>query len=62
LDGLDPGTIYEVGYAHSRGTKVIAFVSAERPEDLKMIIGGGSQITNDFATALYSTVWAATCK
>jgi nucleoside 2-deoxyribosyltransferase len=62
LDGLDPGTIYEVGYAHSLGAKVVAFVSAERTEDLKMIIGGGSQVTNDFATALYLTVWAATCK
>jgi len=62
LDGLDPGTNYEVGYAHSLGAKVIAFVSAERPENLKMIVGGGSQVANDFATALYLTVWAATCE
>lgn len=62
LDGLDPGTIYEVGYAHSLGLKVIGFVSAERQEDLKMIIGGGSQVTNDFATALYLTVWGASCE
>jgi len=62
LDGLDPGTIYEVGYAHSLGAKVIAFVSAERKEDLKMIVGGGSEVTSDFATALYLTVWAATCE
>lgn len=62
LDGLDPGTIYEVGYAHSRGIKVVAFVCSEPVEDLKMIAGGGSDMTNDFATALYLTVWAATCK
>lgn len=62
LDGLDPGTIYEVGYAHRLGIPVVAFVSAEPPEDLKMIIGGGSQMAKDFATALYLTVWAATCK
>jgi nucleoside 2-deoxyribosyltransferase len=62
LDGLDPGTIYEVGYAHSLGAKVIAFVSAERTEDLKMIVGGGSLVATDFATALYQTVWAATCE
>lgn len=62
LDGLDPGTIYEIGYAHSRGAKVIAFVSAERSEDLKMVEGGGSQMTYDFATAFYATIWAATCK
>jgi nucleoside 2-deoxyribosyltransferase len=62
LDGLDPGTIYEIGYAHSLKAKVICFVSSERPEDLKMIEGGGSEMTNDFATAVYLTVWAATCK
>ena len=62
LDGLDAGTVYEVGFAHSLGAKVIGFVSAERNEDLKMIAGGGSELTNDFATALYLTVWAATCE
>lgn len=61
LDGLDTGTIYEVGYAHCQGLPVIAFVSAEREEDLKMVKGGDSRVVNDFATALYWTVWAATC-
>lgn len=62
LDGLDPGTIYEIGYAQCLGLPVIAFVSAERDEDLKMPMGGGCQRASDFATALYLTVWAATCK
>jgi hypothetical protein len=62
LDGLDPGTIYEVGYAHRHGLPVIAFVTAERAEDLKMPLGGGARLVNDFATALYWTVWAATCE
>ncbi len=61
LDGLDPGTIYEVGYAQSLGRRVIAFVSAEREEDLKMPVGGGCEKVDDFATAFYLTVWAATC-
>ncbi len=61
LDGLDPGTIYEVGYAQSLGRRVIAFVSAERDEDLKMPVGGGCEKADDFATAFYLTVWAATC-
>src|SRR5580700_6637394 len=55
------GTNYEIGYAHSRGLPVIVFVSNERDEDLKMQKGGGSRVVNDFATALYLTVWAATC-
>ena len=62
LDGLDSGTIYEIGYAHKLGLKVIGYVSAEREEDLKMIVGGGSEMTSDFATAVYLTIWAATCK
>lgn len=62
LDGLDPGTLYEVGYAHRHGLPVIAFVSAEREEDLKMPKGGGCRIVKDFATALYWTVWKATCE
>ncbi len=61
LDGLDPGTLYEVGYAHKIGLPVVAFVSAERDEDLKMLIGGGCDMTSDFATAFYLTVWKATC-
>jgi len=61
LDGLDPGTIYEVGYAQSLGLRVIAFASAEREEDLKMPVGGGCEKADDFATAFYLTVWAATC-
>lgn len=43
LDGLDPGTLYEIGYAHRYGLPVIVFVSAEREEDLKMPIGGGGR-------------------
>ena len=62
LDGLDTGTIYEIGYAHARGVPVIAFFSAEREEDLKMPLGGGALHVSDFATALYWTVWVATCK
>ena len=62
LDGLDTGTMYEIGYAHHQGLPVIAFASAECEEDLKMPIGGGARIVKDFATALYWTVWAATCE
>jgi len=62
LDGLDPGTIYEVGFAQSLGLPVVAFVSAERAEDLKMPIGGGCELAEDFATAFYLTTWAATCE
>lgn len=62
LDGLDPGTLYEIGYAHALGLQVVVLVGAEREEDLKMIQGGGSLIVDDFTTAVYLAAWAATCK
>lgn len=62
LDGLDPGTIYEIGYAHAENMPVIALVSAEREEDLKMFRGGGCLMVDDIPTAVYQTAWAAVCK
>ncbi len=62
LDGLDAGTLYEIGYAHALGRKVIVFVGPERPEDLKMITGGGCHVVDDLTTAVYLTTWAANCR
>lgn len=62
LDGLDAGTLYEIGYAHALGRKVIVFVGPERPEDLKMISGGGCHVVNDLTTAVYLAAWAANCR
>jgi hypothetical protein len=62
LDGLDAGTLYEIGYAHALGRKVIVFVGPERPEDLKMITGGGCHVVDDLTTAVYLTAWAANCR
>jgi hypothetical protein len=62
LDGMDPGTLYEVGYAQALGHKVIVLVGSERIEDLKMIYGGGCDVVSDLTTAVYLTSWAACCK
>lgn len=59
LDGLDPGTIYEVGYAKALGKPVVVFVQNEGEGDLKMIAGAGCIMCDDFATAIYQTVWMA---
>lgn len=58
LNGLDPGTIFEIGYAVSRNIPVIVFVQNEKAENLKMIEGTGCFITDDFSTAIYKTAWA----
>ena len=57
VDGLDPGTIFEIGYARARGIPVIAYVENVKEEDLKMIEGSGCRIVSDFVSAIYLTVW-----
>lgn len=59
LDGFDAGTSFEVGYARSLGIPVVAFVQNEPSEPLKMLVGTGCQITEDFVSAVYQTAWAA---
>jgi nucleoside 2-deoxyribosyltransferase len=58
LDGLDAGTLFEIGYARSLNKPVVVFVQNENSEDLKMLEGTDCEIVNDFVTAIYKTVWA----
>ncbi|WP_173201777.1 PfkB family carbohydrate kinase [Geobacter sp. SVR] len=57
VDGLDPGTIFEIGYARAKNIPVICLVQAEREEDLKMMAGSDCLMVNDFTTAIYQTAW-----
>lgn len=57
LNGLDPGTIFEVGYAIKKGIPVVVLAQNVKEEDLKMILGTGCEVTDDFASALYRAVW-----
>jgi nucleoside 2-deoxyribosyltransferase len=57
VDGLDSGTIFEIGYAISIGKPVVAFVQSENGEDLKMLEGSGCVIEQDFVTAIYKAQW-----
>ncbi len=59
LDGLDTGTVFEVGYARAKGIPVVAFVQNESLSDLKMLEGTYCEIVNDFVSAIYRTTWAA---
>jgi nucleoside 2-deoxyribosyltransferase len=59
LDGLDSGTIFEVGYARSLEKPVIGLAEATPEEPLKMLTGTDCDIVNDFVTAIYRVVWAA---
>ncbi len=57
VDGLDPGTIFEIGYARAKNIPVICFVQTEKEEDLKMMVGSECKMVNDFTTAIYQTAW-----
>lgn len=58
-DGLDSGTIYEVGYARARKKPVVFYVENESEEDKKMMQGSDCMLCRDFTTAIYKTLWAA---
>lgn len=59
LDGLDTGTVFEIGYARALGKPVVAFVQNEAEVNLKMLVGTGCELVDDFASAIYRTAWAA---
>ncbi len=59
LDGVDTGTVFEAGYARAHQKPVVAFAQCTPEESLKMIIGTGCEVVNDFVSALYRVGWAA---
>jgi nucleoside 2-deoxyribosyltransferase len=59
LDGMDPGTIYEVGYARALGLPVVALAERTDAESLTMIAGSDCEIVDDFTSAVYRAIWAA---
>lgn len=58
-DGLDSGTIYEIGYARAKGKPVVMYCESESEEDRKMMEGSGCVISSDYVTAIYKALWAA---
>lgn len=57
LDGLDSGTIFEIGYAVKKGIPVIAYVENETSESVKMLEGTNCIIEKDLTTAIYKCFW-----
>jgi hypothetical protein len=57
IDGLDSGTLFEVGYAVKKGIPVIAYVENESPESVKMIEGTNCTIERDLTTSIYRCYW-----
>lgn len=59
LDGLDTGTVFEIGFARARSKPVIAFTQSTPEEPLKMIAGTDCKVVHDFVSAIYHVAWAA---
>lgn len=58
-DGLDSGTLFEIGYAVKAGKSVVAFGEQTSDESMKMLVGSGCKVFKDFTTAIYHTHWEA---
>jgi nucleoside 2-deoxyribosyltransferase len=58
-DGLDAGTLYEIGYARALDKKVVMYTENESEEDKKMMEGSHCILCDDFVTAIYRMVWEA---
>lgn len=58
-DGLDAGTLIEIGYALARSMPVVVYVENESEEDLKMMAGSGCILCTDYVSAIYRALWTA---
>jgi nucleoside 2-deoxyribosyltransferase len=61
-DGLDSGTIYEIGYARALSIPVVMYCENESNEDQKMMEGSGCILCSDYVSAIYKTLWAVMAK
>ncbi len=59
LDDLDPGTIFEIGYARAPGVNIPVIIYANNFAEINetMFLGTGCKIFNDLTTAIYHATW-----
>lgn len=58
-DGMDSGTVYEIGYARAKDKPVVMYCENESVEDQKMMQGSGCLVCDDYVSAIYETLWTA---
>ncbi len=58
-DGLDSGTLFEVGYAVKKGLPVVAFAEQTSDEAMKMLVGTNCKVLRDLTSAIYQVQWEA---
>jgi nucleoside 2-deoxyribosyltransferase len=57
LDGLDSGTLFEVGYAIAKNIPVLGYVQNETSDSLLMLEGTSCLFETDLTTAIYKAYW-----
>jgi hypothetical protein len=57
LNGSSPGTVFEVGYACALDKQVFCLAQNLRQGDLKLPLGAGAYLSDDFVTALFHIAW-----
>lgn len=63
LDGCDPGTIFELGYAASQGKPIVGFSQNETDEHLKMLKGSPTfSLHSDYVSSIYHAAWRSRTK
>lgn len=58
LDGLDPGTVFEVGWARRASLPVVALCQRSSEADITMVVGSGAALYDDLSSAVYAAIWA----
>jgi nucleoside 2-deoxyribosyltransferase len=58
LDGADPGTLFEMGYAAAQSIPRVGYAEQPGQDEYKMLRGLGAFLTNDLSTAVYRAIWA----
>lgn len=57
VDGLDAGTLFEIGYARSRNIPVVCLAESVESKSLTMLLGSGCEVYDDFAASIYAACW-----
>ncbi len=58
LDGMDPGTVFETGFARALGLPIVAFAERTASYEMTMFEGTGCQIFSDYTAAVYAVGWS----
>lgn len=57
LEGYDPGTVFEVGYARALDIPVLMYAPNLADLHSTMFLGSGCELARDFTTVVYRTLW-----